>query len=278
MNLVEDLTHRPPAPELSANGYTEHPDKIAIAPFTYSSRLEEDGQAVPSRLTLLAYDSAVHIANDAKEAGLEPHIVIAGEQSRRDVAAFTGDILVDQYPTIHPTTSLRDRSNRLLNTTLQVEAIDEWRQNAAPDIGRVVVVGWGFHLWRIRRNFDSRHIVTDIEQTYRVEDVIDELYRQPNYRDDFKQRYGFNREWPRIINSVAYDLEQSEKLVRILHEIGNGALLKAVSATLDQGRYHDITPDGLFINEASEKPSLSGLARRFYAAGGDERTEFGLPR
>lgn len=217
----------------------------AVVPFTYSTRRSgAPGEYVfePSRLSLMAYDAALYVAD---QSGTNK-IVIAGEQSYREDPRTTGDLLIEHTHSDHELeiTVLRNETNRLLNTPHQVDALgDEFKPE---DV--VTVVCWGFHEERIITGFSAQKNGPIVEFIH-VEDVIDHLWETAALwggdtqamRRDFRARYDIQAGWEAVVGHGLRVFEKRERLTRIAMKAGkNGWLLKLLTGLRGKGRYDDI--------------------------------------
>ena len=223
----------------------EKSDRTAVIPFTYSTRKTEafEGHLLePSRLSLMAYDAALYVA---QQSGVNK-IVIAGEQSYREDSRTTGDLLIEHTHPDHEfeITILRNDANRLLNTPHQVDALsDEFKPE---DI--VTVVCWGFHEERIKKGFDAQKNGPIVEFIH-VEDVIGHLWETAalwdgdteTMRRDFKARYNIRTGWEAVASRGIHAFEKRERLTRLAMKVGNnGWLLKLLTGLRGKGRYDDV--------------------------------------
>lgn len=234
----------------------EKSDRTAVVPFTYSTRRTEANNGTvlePSRLSLMAYDAALYVA---QQSGVNK-IVIAGEQSYREDPRTTGDLLIEHTHLDHELqiTVLRNEDNRLLNTPHQVDALGD--KFNPEDI--VTVVCWGFHEERIRKGFGAQKNSPIVEFIH-VEDVIDHLWETAALWDgdteamrrDFKARYNIQTGWEAVAGRGIRAFEKREQLTRIAMKVGhNGWLLKLLTGLRGKGRYDDIDEFAMPIKDTT---------------------------
>lgn len=201
----------------------------------------------------MAYDAALYVA---EQSGVNK-IVIAGEQSYREDARTTGDLLKDHTHEDHEfeITVLRNEANRLLNTPHQVDALsDEFKPE---DV--VTVVCWGFHEERIKKGFSAQKNGPIVEFIH-VEDVIGHLWEtaalwggdtQAMCRD-FKTRYAIQTGWEAVASRGIRSFEKREQLTRIAMKFGHsGWLLKLLTGLRGKGRYDDIDEFAMPIKDTT---------------------------
>lgn len=233
---------------MSAETLGAQPDHVVV-PYTYSARLDR-GHVTASRLSTIAFDAAIEHAFDLEEAGHEPRLLIASEQSWSVNDTTTAEALVRDHsrPLYGLEIETLRHPNRLLNTMYQTEAIADHLLGQNPDA--VTAICWGFHAPRVAASLGW--VGLGHARVLTVDAILDDLHeRSPLFKKEFGDRFDIDVNWEDIKKHVLPEFERREVPTRLVHRIGKGKLLKFISQFTQRGRYDDISRDGRPIREAT---------------------------
>jgi len=227
------------APEISEHAPTP------IVCFTYSSRRVGPDTVAASRLSHMAFDAAVALAQSREN---EPPVLIASEQTYRGVEFSTGQALQRDYGE-YPNIQLIG-GGRQLNTVFQAETIGEWaEENPYKHRPKIEVVAWDFHVPRVAQALRWEGLNPTMHTADAHFDAAQTELEDFDAR--FKARYGFKVGW-QAVRAALHDFEQRERYTRPVQSLGKGWLLKAISHHSNTGRYDDISPDGRPVRERTK--------------------------
>lgn len=230
-------------------------DTEAAALMTYSSG-EKDGYIDPSKLTKLA---ALALRQHVGDQSVD--LIIAPEESYLG-RPTTGELLIqkEEYRQLLPSSMTvdiikpTDENDRLLNTTVQVEALID--RAAERGIGSLTVVGWGFHKERVMNLFKGYADGLIAVDYIRVEDELEKL--QDDNPDEMSIQLlevGFN---PGITLEDVLKRGVAEFAKREVwtnrFSLGKGRLIKWASRFRGVGRYDDLGNNGHAVIGTTETP------------------------
>jgi hypothetical protein len=226
-----------------------------IVAFTYSSIRDNEGEFAPSRLSLMSFDAAAHLATQNNVGRL----VVAGEQSYGDGTPSTGDLLAQEPQSdFLKVDVLHNEKNHLINTSYQVEELARYLL----PLQHATVVAWEYHLPRIQRNFAATKMLSRLSFVS-VDSVIDTLWgntgewgttqiERSNY---FQRRYDLAVDWPEVKERGLHEFDRREQKTRLGLLPGNsGWALNVISHLKGAGRLDDFSRNGTAIIGDTTEP------------------------